>query len=180
MNFNSMSDVVDSHPKDTLNRIRNICDGTDLSEGIDWAVLGQYSATQAYNCHLEGNNAGVFDWSELGVEVYRRLKTKEQPSEHELAEMRLRANAIVFCGLDRSNSLLNPEVIESWFFKLVPYSLEKARRRISKVNSVQSEDFDELRSLKERLSTIKGLVEKAVFQKNAELLNWMSLRELLP
>lgn len=149
----------------------------------DWRVVGQFCATQAYNRHICGDKNGVIDWSELGVEIYKRLQELESDSDYDdrLAEMRLRANAIVFCGVDQGKRLLDPSVVESWFFSTLPGSIDQIRgMALNFVEDDGSPVFLTLRHLKERISLIKGLVSQGVFSEHDQLEKWSEMRNELP
>ena len=179
----SMSDAINAPPRDTLRAIRAMFpDGVTLSGKCNWRVLGQYAATQAYLCHVEGDVEGARDWSELGVEVYRRLKTRveEYSDDYELDEMRLRANAIVFCGPQGSNPLLDPGIIESWFLASIPFSIAAVRRKAARFSSLADEDFPLLRCLKERIEVIAELVRRRTFDRTGELMEWVQIVDELP
>jgi hypothetical protein len=181
MSIETLADIINSQPGNTLNAIRRAFpEGSVLGGTINWRVVAQYASTQAFNSHLADECQSVCDWTELGVEIYRRLRTAASEDEDEMAEMRLRANAILFCGADATSSIRNPTVIERWFFGSIPFSVEEARRRIPHVDDVGSGDFAPLRALKERLSIIESLVKAHVIEKHDQLSEWLELHQHLP
>jgi hypothetical protein len=176
----SLEEITKSPPSVTLNEIKGVSPEAMSKCNVDWRVVGQFCATQAYNCHISRNQNGVVDWSELGKEIYRRLQVLMADDDDELAEMRIRANAIVFCGVNPSESVLNPSVVESWFFSKLPGSMEQVRQMAMDIDDAASPAFLTLRRLKQRLSLIKGLVDQGVFAENDQLAKWLAVRDELP
>jgi hypothetical protein len=83
-------------------------------------------------------------------------------------------------GVNYNSDLLNPKVIEDWFWARLEFSLEEAKE-LSKIwMSLPVEKIRDLRRLKSRTRVIELLAERNQLSDNPAFKDWLSLKNKLP
>jgi hypothetical protein len=127
-------------------------------------------------------------WASIATQTYEYLASREGQIEggsFMRSAMMLRAYMITHLGVNRDDPILDVRVIEDWFFDSLELPLDEVKKRLpaSSLADLQSKTISELqllRRLKNRLNVIAVLAGSGSVPVDPRLLEWLSLRSLLP
>ena len=161
-----------------------------MPEKFSWYSLayGILSKIKA-NINSQGSDE-IMAWSEVVNEIYSNLQ-KENKLDSELIDlqyelMSLRTLLILKFGVVQNHPLLDKDILITWFFSNLEFSIEIARRKSQIWQRAKRENQEltfnevkELRKVKNMVTLMKRLSQKNVIE-NQALDDWISIQQELP
>jgi hypothetical protein len=148
---------------------------------FNWLGLAQVAAQQATYGSDAISDDEALAWARIAVDVYDRLANRAKPNsnnrnEFERSAMFVRAALINRFGAQPGHPLLDPHVIEQWFFDRLSLSPDQAIQ----MTNESYDRFLQLRAIKNRLAVIELLMSEGHWRDNAALQQWVEIRDRLP
>jgi hypothetical protein len=122
------------------------------------------------------------EWAATSLLLYDFLADLDDPigrAAVELSSMTFRAWLVLHLGAD-GLAASDPGILERWFFDRLEMSLPEAREKSLNWIQLPTNEIARLRAIKTRINVIKILPDLSVFRREAELSDWVALRERLP
>lgn len=152
----------------------------ELTDANFWLGIAE-NAT--FSANKETDRKSKLQWAEVALLTYKFLAEKVDRASrqsYETSAMMFRVKMISQLGANVENSVLNPRLVEEWFFKRLPFSKEKAVNKAADWPKRPIEEIRQLRFIKNRLNVIKQLRKEGYLRDNAELSEWVRISESLP
>jgi hypothetical protein len=123
-------------------------------------------------------------WSEISLTAYEQaLKVDESSgrrNSYENSMMLLRAHMITHCGIVPGHRVLDPQIIQRWFFERLPMTRLEATEKALHWRNLPLTEIQLLRDIKHRLWVIQRLLEHGILTDDTELQEWARIRDDLP
>jgi hypothetical protein len=163
-----------------LNQI-NLND-VEFKENFNWWLGVAEYATNQFDFRSSSDEEAIA-WAKVAVFAYHYPSINcglSVAQSTELSEMLFRLRLLERFGVNYNSDLLNPKVIEDWFWARLEFSLEEAKE-LSKIwMSLPVEKIRDLRRLKSRTRVIELLAERNQLSDNPAFKDWLSLKNKLP
>ncbi|PTL83827.1 hypothetical protein [Vitiosangium sp. GDMCC 1.1324] len=124
-------------------------------------------------------------WANIALRVYEGLVEREPDWAAESrtqSAMYLRAWMICELGVREGDTVLDPEVIVTWFRRTATLSFEEVVQWVSPLDLLTTpiDMLRKLRSIKNALNVVRAICKSGVLQKHPELVGWLRIRRRLP
>jgi hypothetical protein len=140
-----------------------------------WHELAEGATSKA----TSGADAEALTWATAAVILLDRLgergdgrRTREKSVN---AAMELRAAMLNAHGPQATHPLLDPMILEAWFFRGLELRYEKAMRMLDNEGELTAEQFQSLKRLKDRIRILRSLEKQQWYQRGDELEMWYQL-----
>lgn len=177
----SIDTLLEQDPTSVYHWIRQVQTGRrSAPEDFHWLGLAEAATTQA---SFEHDREGQQDlmWALVALAAYQILMgPTSQNVSLELSMMHLRAFFIRRYRSLPGNVLLDIDQIVNWFWARLPCSFVEAQQKVHELQTLPAYDLLELRRIKNRLAVLVPLVDDHKLQPDAQLQQWLELREDLP
>lgn len=178
----SVKDLLKQEPAELYNWLKAVREGTNtVTEDVNWWLGIAQSATS--KATKETDAKVKLQWAEIALLVYEYLAEdldRTSRDSFETSAMMFRALMVSQLGINFENPVLNPNLVEDWFFKRLPLSIEEAANKAANWPERPIEEIRQLRRIKNRLLVIKELRKEGYLKDNAELSKWIEISESLP
>jgi len=145
-----------------------------------WRDLA-YGAGAKPICWSDPTTADALTWAAVAVLIADCLaECCHQPGERSAAAleaMSLRACMLNTFGPRPGHPVLDPPVLEDWFFKNVDIPYESALHQSRYIVQLSTNDFLTLSRLKDRIRIMQGVKSQQLFRRADELARWYKLLE---
>ncbi len=176
------NDLLKQEPAKILDWLKEVQSGSQqVDEDVNWwlglAEMAAYSAT------TEVNVQDRLLWAQVVNSVQEYTANKANPAAsnpHEVSAKLLAVRLIDELGPVVGHPILDPNLIEEWFFKGLTMSYEEAVSKAKNWRERPVEEIAQLRNLKNRLLPVEQLKEKGYLADNSELSKWLHIRNNLP
>lgn len=153
-----------------------------LPETFPWRLLAEHASLMAHEAYIRHAFNEAHEWSALGIEVYERLAAQsagEARNRHRYDAMRLRHNAMIYCGPRVGDRFTDVSEFERRFEAYVPMTRDEAA--ILQIPAEVGSD-EELRAmeLKKWLQLPRSLRARGIPAPDSLLGDWLGLEARLP
>jgi len=145
-----------------------------------WLNLAEHAAFQARLAE-DTNDEDRLKWAHVAVLVYAYLtviSTGEEKGFPERSNMIFRTNMIARFGAITNHPVLDPIVIERWFFDRLELSTEEARQILDQLTLSTKGQVRKLVEVLDRLAIFEFLIRERQMTDCDELEKWVQLKEL--
>jgi hypothetical protein len=153
-----------------------------MDADFNWTLLAEVAATKSSLANL-GAGAFPLEWATIGVLVYDRLTHSSDPlfrDSYSLSAMILRSNMIATFGPESNHPVLDPQLVEDWFFRELNITYEEASDEVKQWDDLPSRHRFRLFDIKARLEPIRTLLGKGLIQRIGEVMRWQQLLDAIP
>ncbi len=147
-----------------------------VPESFNWLGLAESAATYA-------RSQKDVEWAKVAILVYEWLANGNRLASlnrYINSAMMLRASMIDKKGAVPGDFVLDMNQIVHWFYESLPFSYEEAERKASVWRTLDIQEIQALRGIKNRMRILVELVKSGRLQPDQELSSWLSLRDKLP
>src|SRR5207249_1480966 len=113
----------------------------------------------------------------LGDRLAERCDERRDRAHFAKAAMELRALMLNAHGPESGHPVLDPMILEAWFFRGLELRYEKAARMLGREDELPTEAFLALNRLKDRVRVLRSVERQGIFRRGEELEQWYGLME---
>ena len=113
----------------------------------------------------------------LGDRLAERCDERRDRAHFAKAVMELRALMLNAHGPESGHPVLDPMILEAWFFRGLELRYEKAARMLGREDELPTEEFLALNRLKDRVRILRSVARQEMFRRGLELEQWYGLVE---
>jgi hypothetical protein len=184
MNLSDLNEVLKHQPTDIFAAIGSQSLGECFVENsLGWEGFASVAGTRASrHFHAHRLKEGLA-WARIGVFVYEGLAKQASQllvPRHLLSAMTLRAAAIAYCGATDQDSLLDPTIVETWFFRSVQSGHWILRHELGDLANLSPDELGEVYKIRDHLQIMESGLKLHLFVKEQELLKLKELTSHLP
>jgi hypothetical protein len=142
-----------------------------------WHSFADSAATLAKRAK-DSDPAAALEWSSISAEVYDRLaRDNEGMTRHlfELSCMTLRSIMILALGPRPGHLVLDPWIVEEWFFRAAGLDLQRASALAHDLTSIEQGDAIALTFIAEKFEVLRPLLIANVLDRTDDLASWNKL-----
>ena len=157
-------------------------EGKGAKEGVHWFALGEFAADESRYLDDPCQDDGML-WSEISLTAYEqalKVDGSKGRTSYENSMMLLRAYMITHCGIVPRHRVLDPQIIQRWFFECLPMTRSEATEKSRHWRDLPLEQVQLLRDIKHRLRVIQKLLDHGILTEDLELIEWAHIRDDLP
>jgi hypothetical protein len=154
----------------------------ELKENYNWWLGVAEHATNQFDFRSSSAEEAMA-WAKVAIFAYNHpINNSESSVEQsiELSEMLFRLRLLERFGVNYNSDLLNPKIIEDWFWARLEFSFEEAKELSKNWISLPIEKIRDLRRIKSRLSILVLLKERNQLSDNPAFKDWLNLKNKLP
>jgi len=142
---------------------------------LEWQDVAEFASSRAV-CDSRLDAKEAIEWATVAVLVFDRLTEVCQvnSAHYEFDGMSLRAGMVRDYGPEAGHPVLDPALVENWFFRRLKVSLEEAVALWANVAQLPTEVFLRLASLKDRLRVIRPVFLKGLIRRKDDLAKWLT------
>ena len=156
-------------------------EGKGAAEGAHWFRLAYFAAGEPR--YLDDPCQDGLLWSEISLTAYEqalKVDGDEHRYSYEINMMWLRTYMITHCGTISGHRVLDPEIIQRWFYERLPMTRKEATEKAQHWRDLSPDQWLLLREIKNRLGIIRKLLEHGILTDDLELIKWVQIRNDLP
>jgi hypothetical protein len=141
-----------------------------------WQDVAEVSSSRAA-CSTGLSEGVVLAWATIAVVVFDRLGEicPEGSGSFTTSSMGLRAFMINRLGPRAGHVVLDPTVLEEWFFRRLELPYEEAISKSRQAASLPTDEFLLLNRLKDRIRIMRSVQSQHLFRQEDELSRWYAL-----
>jgi hypothetical protein len=166
-------DMLDRPPDAVLDFIRHNLDSVDGT--LPWQQLARALSEKVISESVAASS-NALDWASAAVLLLDRLgdRCDEERTRYSSikAAMSLRAHCLNAFGAERGHTVLDPMILEAWFFRGLEWRYERAAQMMQAEDDLTPEESKSLNRLKDRIRILKSVAVQEHFLRPDELAMW--------
>lgn len=164
-----------SHPADAvLDFVRHNLDSVD--DSLPWQNFAMVVKDKAISLPASPE---VLTWATAAVLLLDRLGERCSDSRPRAAAtkaaMALRAAMINAHGTQNAHPVLDPMILEAWFFRGLAWRYERVAQMLNSETELSWDQVSDLKRLKDGIRILKSVTNQGVFKKSDELDMWYAI-----
>lgn len=172
----TVHDMLDRPADSVLDFIRNHIESVDGS--LPWLDLAEGVSTKATS-RPDVASPEALAWATAAVLLFDRLGERCEEGRDRTAStkaaMSLRAYMLNAHGPQSGHPVLDPMILEAWFFRGLEWRYEQVAQKLQSESDLSSSEFVSLNRLKDRIRILKSVHFQDQFQRPDELSMWYQL-----